>query len=364
MNISAIIEHLETLAPVSLQESYDNSGLLTGNPNQEVISALLCLDSTEDVVDEAIEKNCQLIVAHHPLVFSGIKSLTGKNYIEKTIIKAIKNDIAIYAIHTNLDNVKNGVNKKIAEKLGLRDLSILAPKKGLLQKLVYYCPLTNAEQVRTAVFDVGAGKIGNYDCCSFNTKGEGTFRALENANPFVGKSGELHKEEELRVEMVFPSYLSGKIIRALQEAHPYEEVAYDLFNLQNKWSEVGSGMIGTLPEALNLTNFLDLLKEKLGTDCVRHTKAVKEKVSKVALCGGSGSFLLNTAIAQQADVFVTADYKYHQFFDADNKIVIADVGHFESEQYTPELIQEYLKEKLPNFATYLSKVNTNPINYR
>lgn len=364
MKISTIIKHLETLAPRELQEPYDNSGLLVGDAGLETPSALLTLDSTEEVVDEAIEKGCKLVIAHHPILFSGLKSITGKNYIERTIIKAIKNDIAIYAIHTNLDNVANGVNKKIADKLSLTNTKILSPKSGLLQKLVFYCPGSHVAEVKEKIFEAGAGKIGEYDSCSFSVEGEGSFRASETADPFVGESGKLHKENEVRVELVLPEYLNKKVLSALLKTHPYEEVAYDFYQLENKWNEVGSGMLGDLPEAANLYEFLDGLKEKLGTDCVKYTDSVKKKVQKIAVCGGSGSFLLNDAIAAGADVFVTSDYKYHQFFDADKKIVIADVGHFESEQYTPELIQEYLQEKLPNFAAYLSKINTNPINYR
>jgi dinuclear metal center YbgI/SA1388 family protein len=364
MKISTIINHLEELAPISLQESYDNSGLLVGNSNAEIEKALLCLDSIESVIDEAIERNCGLVIAHHPIVFSGLKSLTGKNYIERTILKAIKNNIAIYAIHTNLDNVKNGVNKKIAEKIGLKNVQILSPKSGKLKKLVFFCPLQDADKVRAALFEAGGGTIGDYDYCSFSVEGEGTFRAGSDTNPHVGKRGELHREKEKRIELIFPDYLKSSLINALNENHPYEEVAFDVYSLENKWGEVGSGMIGELAEPEEAISFLDGVKLNLGTECIRHTAVVKEKVKRIAICGGSGSFLLNAAIAKKADVFITGDYKYHQFFDAEDKILIADVGHYESEQHTPELLQEYLKEKMPNFAFYLSKENTNPINYR
>lgn len=364
MKISTIINQLEEWAPISLQESYDNSGLLVGDPTADINAALLCLDSIEEVIEEAIERKCGMVIAHHPIVFSGIKSLTGKNYIERTLVKAIKNNIAIYAIHTNLDNVKNGVNEKMAEKIGLQNMEILSPKSGKLNKLVFFCPLSASESVKTALFKVGAGNIGDYDYCSFSTEGEGTFRAGQDTNPHVGKIGEMHREKENRVELIFPDNLKSSLINTLKENHPYEEVAYDIYTLENKWAEVGSGMLGELIEPIDTLQFLDGVKNDLGTACVRHSKVLQEKVQRVAICGGSGSFLLNEAIAKKADVFITGDYKYHQFFDADDKIVIADVGHFESEQHTPELIQEYLQEKIPNFATYLSKVNTNPINYR
>lgn len=364
MKISTIINHLEILAPPVLQESYDNSGLIIGDKELEVNAALICLDSTEEVIDEAIERGCGMVIAHHPILFSGLTSLTGKNYIERTLLKAIKNDIAVYAIHTNLDNVSNGVNRKIAQKIGLVDVEVLHPKKAVLLKLVFFCPTENLEVVKNAIFNAGGGKIGAYDFCSFSSKGEGTFRAGELSNPHVGVRGEVHKEEEYRVEIILPSYLKNEVVNALLKAHPYEEVAYDLYGLENTWKEVGSGMIGNLPEEMDSISFLDHLKSNLGTACVRHTAIVSDGVKRIAVCGGSGSFLLNSAIAKKADVFVTADFKYHQFFDADKKIIIADVGHFESEQHTPELIQEYFQENLPNFASYLSKINTNPINYR
>lgn len=363
IKIKDVIKELELWAPPTLQESYDNAQLIVGDANQVLEKVLLSLDCIEAVVDEAIELGCNLIVAHHPIVFSGLKSLTGKNYIERTIIKAIKNNIAIYAIHTNLDNVKTGVNFKIAEKLGLENVEILSPKKGLLEKLVFYCPAGNVDQVRESVFAAGAGKIGAYDSCSFNSNGIGTFKAGEEANPHVGEIGEVHREEEVCVETIVPIYLKSKVINALLMSHPYEEVAYDFYPLSNSWNEVGSGMIGELSEETDTLAFLKSVKSKLNTPIIRHTKIVKNEISKVAICGGSGSFLLNDAKKKGAEIFITADYKYHQFFDAEEQIVIADIGHFESEQFTPELIKEHLQQNFPNFALYLSEVNTNPINY-
>ncbi len=364
MNISDVIKELEKLAPLSLQESYDNSGLLVGNEDLKTNGALICLDSIEEVIDEAINKSINLVISHHPILFSGLKSITGKNYVERVIAKAIKNDIAIYAIHTNLDNIKNGVNKKIGELIGLKNLKILDPKKGLLKKLVFFAPTENSEKIKDSIFKAGGGKIGEYDYCSYTSEGIGSFRASMNSNPYAGEKGKIHRENELRVEIVLPNYLEKNIIRELLLAHPYEEVAYDIYSLENSWNEVGSGMIGELEEPIPLLDFLDQIKVKLNTACIRHTKEISKTVKKIAICGGSGSFLLNKAIAEKADVLVTSDFKYHQFFDTNEKIVIADVGHFESEQFTTSLIQDYLQEKIPNFATYLSKVNTNPINYR
>ncbi|MFP5470672.1 MAG: Nif3-like dinuclear metal center hexameric protein [Bacteroidia bacterium] len=362
MQIKDIIQHLETLAPKSYQESYDNSGLIVGNQNTEIKGIVVCLDSTEEVIDEAIRKKCNLIVAHHPIVFSGLKSLTAKNYIERALIKAVKNDLAIYAIHTNLDNVRYGVSTYLAQKIGLKNLQILAPKHDLLQKLAVFVPKTHIEEVKNALFFSGVGEIGKYKHCSFSSEGQGTFMATEGTNPHVGNVGETHTEHEFKLEVVFPKHIQSKVIKALFEAHPYEEVAYDIYQLQNSFSQVGSGMIGEIDEIDEL-EFLKSLKVNLPTDCVRYTKLLGKKVKKVAVCGGSGSFLLPQAIAQGADVFVSADFKYHQFFDADNQIVIADVGHFESEQTTIQLIADGINEKFYKFAVHLTETNTNPVNY-
>ncbi len=363
MKIADITSYLEQIAPLSYQESYDNSGLIVGEPSAEVSHVLISLDVTEDVVEEAVSKGCELIIAHHPIVFSGLKKLNGKNYVERTVIKAIKNNVAIYAIHTNLDNVHNGVNQMICERLGLQNTRILSPKVGLLKKLVTYVPHQNAEQVKTALFEVGAGNIGAYDECSFSMQGVGSFRANEGTNPHVGEIGERHHENETKIETIFSAHLQGKVVKALLKAHPYEEVAYDIYSLDNSNSNVGSGMIAELTEEVNELDFLKLVKEKMGAGVVRYTNLLNKKVKRVAICGGSGSFLLPNAIAANADVFVTADYKYHQFFDAENKIVIADIGHYESEQFTKQLLYDILSKKFANFALSLSEINTNPINY-
>lgn len=363
MQIKDITNYLETIAPLALQESYDNSGLLVGNKNTEVSQVLISLDCTEDIVQEAIDKGCNLIISHHPIVFGGLKRLNGNNYIERTVIKAIQNNIALYAIHTNLDNVlKNGVNQKIAEKLGLENIKILAPKGDLLCKLVTFCPTEHAGKVRSAIFEAGAGVIGNYDQCSFNTNGEGTFRGDENTAPFVGNIGEIHTEKETRVETIFPTYHQGAVVTALLNAHPYEEVAYDIYPLKNKRPQTGAGIIGKLNTPLSSEQFLQLLKENLKAEGIRYTPITKE-IQNIAVCGGSGSFLLHNAIAQKADAFVTGDFKYHQFFDAENRLMIADVGHYESEQFTIELLGEILTKKFTNFAVLLTQVNTNPIKY-
>lgn len=363
MRLAEIISQLEKLAPPSFQESYDNSGLITGNKQMEITGILVSLDCIEAIVDEAIANKCNLIVAHHPIVFSGLKKFNGKNYVERVIIKAIKNDIAIYAIHTNLDNVQAGVNAKICEKLGLKNCKILAPKKDLLRKFVTYCPADSAEKVRQALWAAGAGQIGNYDGVSFNLSGTGTYRGNENSNPVVGEKGKLMREPEERIEIIYASHQEGQILAALRASHPYEEIAYELFPIENKWQQVGSGMIGDLEKEVPLMDFLNFLKKAMKTDVIRYTPIAGKTVSRVAVCGGAGSFLLKDAISQGADIFVSGDFKYHQFFDGEGRIVIADIGHFESEQFTIELLSDFLKQKFPTFAIRQTGLNTNPITY-
>ncbi len=363
MLLKEIISVFEKAAPFALQESYDNSGLQIGNQDMEVSAALICLDVTNEVLEEALKLKANLIISHHPLIFQGIKSLTGKNSTEEIIIRAIKSDIAILSIHTNFDSISEGVSYSICKKLDLRRIRVLDPLKNGLLKLVFFVPVSYAEIVREKVFDAGAGEIGNYDQCSFNLSGAGTFRAGEEANPFVGKKSEFHKEEEIRVETVIPVALSSKVVSALIKAHPYEEVAYDLYPILNNNPILGMGMVGELPVEMSEMEFLTLLKATFNSGSIRYTTLLKRKIKKVAVCGGSGSFLLNKAIATGADVFVSGDFKYHQFFEAENKILIADIGHYESEQFTKELFYELLIKNYPKFALYLSKVNTNPINY-
>ncbi len=361
--IKEVTDYLETIAPRAYQESYDNSGLITGDPSWGVKGILVTLDCLETIVEEAIQTSCNLIVAHHPILFKGLKKLTGQNYVERTVIKAIKHDIAIYAIHTNFDNVFNGVNKRIAEKIGLKNLRVLAPKSNSLMKLTTFIPKENKETVMATLHAAGAGNIGDYKNCSFQVEGEGAFMPTGKANPTVGEVDKLEKVNEVRVEVIFPEPLKNKILYALREAHPYEEVAYYLNRLENENQEVGAGMIGELEQPMELMAFLRGLKTSMNTACIRYTPSNSKMISKVALCGGSGSFLLSNAISAEADIYISADFKYHEFFDADNKIVIADIGHYESEQYTKDLLAEVLKEKFTTFATNFSKTITNPISY-
>ncbi len=363
MKIKEITSYLESLAPRSSQESYDNSGLIVGNPNDDVTSALISLDCIESTIDEAIANNCQMVIAHHPIVFKGLKKLNGTDYVQRTVLKAIKNDIAIYAIHTNLDNYRFGVNHKIGEKIGLENLQVLSPKSSVLQKLTVFVPSDHAESVRKAMFSAGAGRIGDYDQASFNVSGNGTYRPLEGSNAYEGTVGEQSQVDEIRIECVVSNHLSSSVVRAMISAHPYEEVAYDLVQLQNVNRYEGSGMVGDLASPINAIDFLNHIKSTFDCGVVRHTKLIEKPIERVAFCGGSGSFLLRNAKAAGADVYVTADFKYHEFFDAEDDIIIADIGHYESEQFTSDLLKEILTKKFPTFAVRLTEVNTNPINY-
>ena len=363
MKVKDITNYLESLAPRAYQESYDNSGLLTGEPSQEITGVLTTLDCTEEVVQEAIDRGMNMIVSHHPIIFKGLKKLTGSNYVERSVIKAIRNSIAIYAIHTNLDHVHTGVNKKIGEKIGLKNLHILVPKKETLMKLVTFIPQEHTASVLASLHEAGAGQIGKYKNCSFHVDGTGSFMPMEGANPHIGQADQQESVKETRTEVIFPSHLEDRIIGALKKNHPYEEVAYYLTRLENENQEVGSGMIGELEQPLEPIEFLRRLKSSMNLNTVRHTRLLDKKVKKVAICGGSGSFLLRQAISQGADFLVTADFKYHEFFDGEGKIAVADIGHYESEVYTKELIVEILTEKFPTFAVNFSTIDTNPVRY-
>ncbi|GAB3646549.1 Nif3-like dinuclear metal center hexameric protein [Echinicola sediminis] len=361
--IRDVVSYLESIAPPSYQESYDNAQLITGDPNAEVSGILCSLDATEEVVEEALSLGCNMIVAHHPIVFKGLKSLTGKNYVERTVLKAIKNDIAIYAIHTNLDHIHTGVNKRICDKIGLINTKILAPKKGLLMKLTTFIPVEHTEKVLDALHAAGAGAIGEYSKCSFQIDGEGTFLPSDKANPTIGSKGTLEYVHEKRVEVIFPAHLQGKVLSALKAAHPYEEVAYYLQHVANEHQEVGAGMVGELENAMDENAFLLHLKEKMGLSVLKHTKLLNKPIKRIAVCGGAGIFLLANAKAAKADIFITSDIKYHEFFDAENQLIITDIGHYESEIHTKDLLKEILSQNFSNIALYLTKVITNPITY-
>jgi dinuclear metal center YbgI/SA1388 family protein len=363
MKIFEITSFLEVFAHPSLQEHYDNAGLITGNAEWECKGIVISLDATEEVVKEAIAKQCNLIIAHHPIIFGGLKKINGKNYVEKTVIAAIKNDIAIYAIHTNLDNIIEGVSGKMAKMLELQNFSILAQKENTLKKLFTFAPVDKAEQVRNAIFRAGGGHIGNYSECSFNTEGTGTFKAGNATDPYVGEVGKQHHEKEIKIEVIFPSFLEHSIVAAMKAAHPYEEAAYDVVDLSNSYQNIGVGTIGELSEAMVEKTFLSKVKEVFKVPVIRHTSLLNKPVKKIALCGGAGSFLISKAQAAGADVYITADIKYHEFFDANSRILIIDIGHYESEQFTIDLMHEILLQKFPTFAILKTEVETNPVRY-
>lgn len=361
MKLSEIVNFFNEKAPLVLQESYDNSGLLIGDASKDISKVLISLEVTNEVIDEAIKGKCELIISHHPLIFKPLKRLTNQSLTESLVVKAIKNDISIYAIHTNLDNISHGVNDILANKLGINNAQILSPSASKLKKLICFCPTKHTEQVREAMFIAGAGHIGNYDSCSFNLEGKGSFRALENANPFIGEKGNIHFEAETRIETIVPDYKINDVVKAMINAHPYEEVAYDIYPLENQSLLTGAGMIGELDEEMEIKDFLHFVKETLNAKYIRHNELIKRKVRRIAVCGGSGSFLINRAYNHKADVFITSDIKYHDFFDHQGEMTIVDAGHFETEKFTKELIHTYLKEKFPNFAVQISETGTNPV---
>jgi dinuclear metal center YbgI/SA1388 family protein len=363
MIIKHIIDTLEELAPLNYAEDFDNVGLLVGNANNKVSGILVTLDTLENVVDEAIAKKCNLIISFHPIIFGGLKKITGSNYVQRVVIKAIKNDIAIYSMHTALDNSNKGVNAKICEVLGLQNTSILIPQTGTIRKLTTYVPKENADALKTALFHAGAGNIGNYSNCSFTVDGSGSYQANEGANPHLGKIGETHYEDESQISITYGRANEQKILKALFNNHPYEEVAYELQTLENKNQNIGMGMVGILEKSMGEEEFFEFLKEKMHVSCIRHSDFLGKKIKKVAVLGGSGSFAISAAIAANADVFVTSDLKYHQFYEAEDKILLADIGHYETEQFTKNLLVDYLTKKIPNFAISLSESKTNPIKY-
>lgn len=361
--IVEIISHLEQFAPLAYQESYDNCGLLVGNKEDQCTGVLICLDVIEDVINEAINKKLNLIIAHHPVIFSGLKKITGANYVERILIKAIQHNIAIYAIHTNLDNIEHGVSGMLAQKLALKNIHILAPKKNLLSKLVTFVPIADTDNVLKGIFASGAGSIGQYSECSYTLRGEGSFKPNVGSNPTIGVVGLKEIVAENRVEIIYPNQLESAVVAALHKHHPYEVPAYDLIPLSNTNLEVGSGCIGELEEEMTSEDFLAFISQKLDLSCIRFTTAYKGKIKKVALCGGSGSFLLKNAIASKADVLITGDFKYHDFFDAENRILVCDIGHYESEIHIKELLLDVLTKKFVNIAIVLTSIHTNPIGY-
>lgn len=363
MKLQEIKDAIESIAPLQVQESYDNSGLLVGNENDEITGALITLDITEDVIEEAFALGYNLVISHHPPIFKPLKRLTGSNSTERCIIMAIRRGIALYAAHTNLDNSIKGVNAILSEKLNLKDLSILQPIRGMLRKLVIFAPQSHLEIIRTALFKAGAGVIGDYDSCSFYAPGNGTFRAKEGCNPYVGEIGKLHSEPEVRIETILPEWIENKVVKAVREVHPYEEMAWDSYALNNEFERVGAGMMGTLPKPIDEKTFLYELKEVLQVPFIKHSPLLNRMIRKVGLCGGSGNFLIPDALANRCDVYITGELKYHDYFTAENNILLVEAGHYETEQFSKELLYTILKEKFTTFALQISGKNTNPVTY-
>ncbi|MDF0708165.1 Nif3-like dinuclear metal center hexameric protein [Flagellimonas okinawensis] len=363
MTVNEIAKTLEELAPLAHAEDFDNVGLLVGDPKMKVDGILVTLDTLENVVDEAIEKKCNLIVSFHPIIFKGLKRLTGSNYVERVVLKAIANNIAIYSMHTALDNSKMGVNAKICEVLGIQDPEILIPRAKSIKKLTTYVPRADAEKIKLALFEAGAGDIGKYSHCSYSLEGTGSFKAENGANPTVGTVGEVHFEKETQINVIFSFEKEKSILRALFESHPYEEIAYEVITLENTNQDMGMGMIGTLSTPIEEKEFLKSVKQRMNASVVRHSELLGNKVSKVAVLGGSGAFAIGAAKRSGADIYITADLKYHDFYQAEKQLVVADIGHFETEQFTKDLLVDYLTKKIPNFAVSLSESITNPIKY-
>lgn len=363
MTVKDITNVLEELAPLAHAEEFDNVGLLVGDPNASLKGILVTLDTLENVVDEAIAKQCNLIVSFHPIIFKGLKKITGSNYVERVVIKAIANNIAIYSMHTALDNSNLGVNAKICEVLGIQNPKILIPKNGTIKKLTTYAPLNAVQSIKEALFKAGAGDIGNYSNCSFSTEGTGSFKPGEGTNPATGSRGELHLEPEAQIHMIFSFEKEREVLSALFKNHPYEEIAYEVSTLENTNQDIGMGMIGSLKTPIEEASFLQFVKEKMQASVVRHSELLGKQVKKVAVLGGSGTFAISAAKNAGADVFITADIKYHEFYQAEKQLVIADIGHFETEQFTKDLLVDYLIKKIPNFAISLSESITNPIKY-
>ena len=363
MIIQDVINLLEEFAPLAYAEDFDNVGLLVGDKNTKLSGVLVTLDTLESVVDEAIENKYNLIVSFHPIIFKGLKKITGKTYVERVILKAIKHDIAIYAIHTALDNALQGVNDGICNQLELVNKQILIPQTQTIKKLTTFVPKNEAEQLRTALFEAGAGSIGNYSNCSFNTEGIGTFMGNEESSPTKGIKGKTHKEEETQISVTYSKHLESSILKTLFKTHSYEEVAYEITTLENKNQHIGIGMVAELKEPMEEFVFFNYLKTKMKLTHIRHSALLGKPIKKIAVLGGSGSFAIHTAKATGAQIFITSDLKYHDFFTAENELILADIGHFESEQFTKNILVAFLIKKITNFAVVLSKTHTNPVKY-
>ena len=363
MKIKEFIKHFEQIIPIKQAEDFDNVGLLCGNPDRKISGVLVAHDALESVIDEAVEKNFNMVLCFHPIIFSGLKSITGKNYVERAVLKALENKVAIYAIHTAFDNDYFGVNYKICEVLGLKNQNILMPKQNQLKKLEVYVPVESAENLKNAFFEAGAGNIGFYDECSFSINGNGTFRPLEGSNPVTGNHNERENANEVLLSVIFEDYKKNQILFAMKQNHPYEEVAYQLISLENENQYTGLGRFGDLENEMEESDFLKFVKEKFNLNVIRYNSLPHKKIKRVGVLGGSGASGIKSAMSAKCDAYLTGDVKYHDFFSGEDKMLICDIGHFESEQFVTQQLFEILSEKFTTFAVAKTSQKTNPVNY-
>ncbi|MBP5687674.1 MAG: Nif3-like dinuclear metal center hexameric protein [Muribaculaceae bacterium] len=362
MKVKEITDAIEAVAPLYLQESWDNSGMQVGDQDSEVTGVVLCTDVREEIVDEAIERGANMIISHHPLLFRGLKKIVGRSYQERIVAKAIKNDITIYCAHTNMDSAVGGVNFKMAEKLGMTGVRVLDPQQGTQRKIVVFVPTEAVAMVEKAMCDAGAGRLGNYDNCTYSMNGEGHYRALDGAEPWAGKVGEKHSEPEVRLEVLVHKALCGRVVAAMIKAHPYEEPAFDIIALENGDKYAGLGVIGDV-EPQDARGFLEKVKNAFEVEAVRYSGNLDRQVRRVAMCGGAGADFIGLAMSQGADVYITGDMKYHEFQGNEERIILADIGHYESEHYTKEIFYDIISKKNPNFAVDFAKSEKNQVKY-
>jgi dinuclear metal center YbgI/SA1388 family protein len=363
MKCDNIIKIIEDWAPKSIAWEKDNVGLQVGSLRREVKNILLCLDVNEKVIDEASKKNCNLIISHHPLLFRSLKKIDiERDQKSKILEKLIKKDITLYSAHTNLDFTKDGVSFQLADKLGLSNQRFLLNKSSNLNKLIVFVPVDNADKVAEAMHSAGAGIIGEYSHCSFRTIGMGTFKGSNKSKPSMGVKGKLNKVSEVKIEVLVNSFDLHKVISSMKKIHPYEEVAFDVYPMVNENFNYGMGVIGDLKKELTAKEFLTYVSKSLRINNFRFNKGSKFRIKKVAVCGGSGSDLLETAIKSKADAFVTADVKYHTFQDAEDEILLIDAGHYETEIHSLNAIKNRIENSLKDkVKVYKFSGTTNPI---
>ena len=364
MTIKDVTTFLEQKFPLYLQEDFDNCGVQCGDVRQEISGAMVCFEMSEQVIDEAIDKGCNLVISHHPLMLKrGICKIVPTDRVGAMICKALAHNMVLYSMHTNIDSGEGGGNDAFAEKLRLRNVKVLEPHKGMYRKLVVFVPKENAETLKSALFAVGCGVQGNYDSCGYTLHGQGQFRPLEGANPHIGEENHLEHVDEERVEMIYPTGLQRAVVQAIYDNHPYEEPAFDLLPLENESRTIGLGRIGELPKELPVSDFLGYLKDNLGFIHCRYCGDETKMIRKVAVCGGGGSSFIDLAIASGADAYVSGDFKYHDFFKSYQKTLLVDIGHYEGEFFIKNIIFNLLNEKFSTFATLISKMESLEVKF-